>query len=197
MASFKENIPVGSKLNAWLDTSDLNGSNSPDSPDIKTVKQPNNQQTRYTQSIPTNVISIPPFMYTIMVSLIWECKTNHENINHLHKVIVQFTKLFHQEKLKSEQIKINNQLILYNNQLIKLCEKTIATKIKLLAAQAVIKKISIADHKDLLVKAAKHYAALAKHNPWISWFKEVNQVISLEIKYVNHYEFHEMETFPL
>ena len=51
--ALKETLPQGSKLLTWLDNSDF--------------EQPKQQQ-----------LIIPPFMYTIMVSLIWECKQLQE-----------------------------------------------------------------------------------------------------------------------
>lgn len=174
--SLKETLPQGSKLRSWLDTSD---SEHP------------KQQTQIFPPV------IPPFMYTIMVSLIWECKNQQALIDKQNTIIAHFGVLFHREQLEKTKMAINNQLTIYNSQLRKMCERLIATKIQLIAAQTVIKKISIADHKDLLVKAAKYYCMMAKQFPINTWFKQIHTKITLEIKYVNHYEFHEMEQYKL
>ncbi len=173
--ALKETLPQGSKLLTWLDTSDS--------------EQPKKQQ----QITPV----IPPFMYTIMVSLLWECKNQQALIDKQNLTIGQFHGFFHREQLEKAKRKINSQIVIYNSHLRKMCEKLIIMKIQLKAAQSVMKQISIVDHKDLLVKAAKYYCMMAKQNPTNVLFKQLHMAITLEIKYVNHYEFHEMEEFPL
>jgi hypothetical protein len=197
----QQELPSGSKLHCWLNDSEPKQESKENltySNQQKIEPQKYTHPTDFSHTLDYHSpIIIPPFMYTIMVSLIWDCKTNNEKINHLNKVIARFTRLFHQNKSGLIKKEINNQIITYNNQLKALYKKTIASKIQLLAAQTVIKQISIADHKDLLVKSAKHYAVLAKQNSWDVKLKHIHASITLEIKYVNHYEFNEMETFPL
>lgn len=170
--ALKETLPQGSKLLTWLDNSDF--------------EQPKQQQ-----------LIIPPFMYTIMVSLIWECKQLQELFEKKNAVIARLNAIFHQEKLEKTKRAINAQIIYDNNQLRQIYEKLRMKKIQLHSAQTVLKQIPIAIHKDLLVKAAKYYCMMRKTNPHDGWFKTIHVQISQEIKYVNHYEFHVMEEYKL
>ena len=177
--ALKETLPKGSKLLTWLDNSDF--------------EQPKQQQHQQPMVSPV----IPPFMYTIMVSLIWECKKQQALFEKQNAVIAHFTAIFHREKFEKTKIAINAQIIIYNNQLRKIYETLRMKKIQLHSAQTVLKQIPIAIHKDLLVKAAKYYCMMRKNNPQDEWFKSIHIQISQEIKYVNHYEFHVMEEYKL
>jgi len=174
--ALKETLPQGSKLLTWLDNSDFE------------QQQPLQQQQ---QSI------IPPFMYTIMVSLIWECKQQQALFEKQNAAIARLNAIFHKEKLEKIKRAIHAQIIYDNNQLRKIYEKLRMKKIELHSAQTVLKHIPIAIHKDLLVKAAKYYCVMRKNNPQDEWLKSIHIQISQEIKYVNHYEFHAMEEYKL
>jgi hypothetical protein len=213
---FKENqqleLPNGSKLHYWLNDSDLPEPTTA----TKGILTSSNQQNMG-QNIGQNTglqkpnhptdfkhilgyypqIRIPPFMYTFMVSLISDCRIFEQKKKQIQMSIEQLINIFNTTKYQETKVDVNQHIIIYQSKLRHMFEKSMKVKINLNAAQSVIRQISIADHKDLLVKAAKHYASLAKQNPWNGWFKEIHRLITLEIKYVNHYEFHEMEEFKL
>ncbi len=206
---FKENqqidLPNGSKLHCWINDSDLSEKGiltlSNEQNIGKNIEVSFEQNMEIQKCNPSHVhyypMRIPPFMYTFMVSLIWECKSFESKIYKIRNSISQLFKIFNTTNSEQTRIDVNEQIILYDKNLSTLCKNFIKVKINLFSAQNVIKQISIVDHKDLLVKSAKHFCSLSKQNPWNPSFKEIHRLISLEIKYVNHYEFHDMEEFKI
>jgi hypothetical protein len=137
---------------------------------------------------------LPPFMYTTFVILLHEMKALEFQIEKLKKIMSKFGYFFHQMTDDKQKIRINNQIILYNQQLTLLCQRLILVKIKIITAQSVIKLIPIEDHKARLINAIKYYCIFPKEQNLYHMFRNTHSSITLEIKYVNHYEFHEMET---